>query len=116
MEFTCNGASVNLLMRSGKALKKQSDNDVCWKFSGSLSRRGPCPLLGCSHTHCPAVRDGSKEKQEANREAFLARIPWKPRLGRHEQRQERKGPLILRGEHSSAASSKLPTAVFLPEQ
>lgn len=69
-----------------------------------------------THTQCCSERQ-EWGKQEVNREAFLARIPWKLCLGGREQRQERKGPLILRGEHQSfAAVSRLPTVVLLPEQ
>lgn len=40
--------------------------------SGSerLCGQSPCPLLGCRHTRCPALRDRGKEKQEADRKAF----------------------------------------------
>lgn len=65
-----------------------------------------------SHTLSCSERDGSEEKQEADREALRARIPWKPRLGRHEQRQERKGPLILRGATELGCIFQAPDCCF----
>lgn len=93
---------VTVLVSSGKVLKRR------WWLQESLHSG----MLGGSRTHCPAVRDGSEEKQEADREALRARILWKPRLGRHEQRQERKGPLILRGATELACLFQAPDCCF----
>lgn len=99
-----------MLMRSGKVLKRHSDKGGFWKGVALWAAEAPA-LSSDVATHTLPC----SERQETNR-GLLARIPWKLRLGRREQRQERKGPLILRGAAGFAALSKLPTAVFLPAQ